>query len=74
MLKEPGDAIHVTVNLSARIGALIKGVGAHYTIIMIRNPQSSIGNCLGPWLDVCNPIEPVHPKPQPTTPKLHSLM
>ena len=29
-----------------------QGFGAHYTIIIIRNPQNGIGNYLGPYIIV----------------------
>ena len=42
-------------NARGSIGALIIriGFGGQYTIIIIRNPQNSIGNCLGPYSSAC---------------------
>ena len=41
---------------SCNIGALIIriGFGAHYTIIILRNPQNSIGNYLGGYITSCS--------------------
>ena len=46
---EVGNEHRVSLKTNIEALILIIGFGAHYTIIIIRNPQNGIGTYLGPY-------------------------